>query len=287
MKNLYLFLIGLVLIASSSVAFGTSGVEAAESGWPECRLGESTHNVNDCRTRAVNYKGVSGPASGNDQAWFDWAHQEPKPLSGPTACGIAPSVCLPTPTPTTQPTSTPTKAPTPTATTTPVPTSTPTVTPTPGPTSTPVPPVGGGDPEAPICRDENPQAPTLISVSVSGNDGVQLIWSEPDANVDSYAISYGLESGNYIYGVPNTGKTTTYRIGSLDLNRKYYFVVRSKKGCAISDTSNELSYPHSVSAHSLAETSSTLMRTLAGAFMVVGVGIATWNSRELLVKRIG
>ena len=83
----------------------------------------------------------------------------------------------------------------------------------------------------------------MLSIVKSGNDGVELTWTEPDANVEYYIISYGHEPGQELYGVPNTGKTTSFRIGALDLNQTYYFRVRSQKGCAVSAASNELRWP--------------------------------------------
>jgi hypothetical protein len=66
-----------------------------------------------------------------------------------------------------------------------------------------------------------------------------------------YLVSYGLESGKYLWGVPNVGRVTSFRISGLDMNQKYYFQVRSHKGCAPSEGSNELSYPHDVTGQVL------------------------------------
>ncbi len=91
-----------------------------DSGWAECRYGQSTYNLSSCRSKAENYKGVSGPSGGTDRDWYGWAISAPKPLSCGTTCGVAPSYCIVTNTPT------PTRTPTPVG-----PTSTPTRTPTP------------------------------------------------------------------------------------------------------------------------------------------------------------
>lgn len=155
---------------------------------------------------------------------------------------------------------------------------TPTATPTPGPTSVPLEPEHPGMPGAPVCNDQAPESPVLLSVTRSGTDGVELIWTQPDANVEYYVLSYGLEPGKYIYGVSNTGKTTTFRVGSLDLSKKYYFTVRSQKGCAVSAASNELSYPRSVGgAGGLASTDSQMISYLLGVMVSGGVGTTAWS----------
>ena len=125
---------------------------AAESGWPECVIGNPSHNVQGCRQRAEQYKGVSGPSSTSDSDWLSWAQSAPNPLSRDTSCGLAPSACesqkvscqslaFTLSTPSSTPTVTPTATITPTASPTITPTVTDTITPTqpPGssPTSTP------------------------------------------------------------------------------------------------------------------------------------------------------
>jgi len=163
------------------------------------------------------------------------------------------------------------------------PTPTPTGNPTPAPTTPPSNPPSN-PPSAPVCEDKLPEAPTLLSVNQSGKDGVELIWSQPDANVEYYMISYGLESGKYIFGVPNVGKVTSFRVGSLDLSKKYYFVVRSQKGCVSSNVSNELSFPKGkVKAAALADTSSNsvtnqVLAALAGLALTVWGGVYTYRT---------
>lgn len=162
---------------------------------------------------------------------------------------------------------------------TPTPTPTGTVSPTPTPTQ--VPPVGGSNspmPSAPQCPDPAPTAPTLLSVSKSGADGVELVWSEPDSNVNYYIISYGYEQNKEMFGVPNTGKTTRFRIGGLDLNKKYFFKVRSQKGCAVSGASNELSYPQTVGKiKNLANTDSRITFWLLVSGVFAGLSLAAWS----------
>jgi len=58
--------------------------------------------------------------------------------------------------------------------------------------------------------------------------------------VTHYSISYGLSSGNYIYGVSNTGNVTSFTVGGLDSGAGYCFAVRAVHDCAPSGLSNEI-----------------------------------------------
>jgi len=88
----------------------------------------------------------------------------------------------------------------------------------------------------------------MLTATKSGDSSVTLTWTQPDANVEYYIVSYGYQPNTYLFGVPNTGKTTSYQINSLDLTKTFYFVVRSQKGCAVSSASNEISYKPTTSA---------------------------------------
>lgn len=76
------------------------------SGWPECIFGSATYNKQTCRSRAENWKGVDGPTTEDDSAWYTWAINPPKPLSCGTTCGIAPTACDESPTTTPAPSNT-------------------------------------------------------------------------------------------------------------------------------------------------------------------------------------
>jgi len=135
---------------------------------------------------------------------------------------------------------------------------------------------------APVCNDPVLRAPVVVSVVKSDKDSVDLAWTNVQ-EADDYMISYGVESGNYIYGVPSTGRVTSYRIGALDLNKHYYFQVRAIRGCMPGDPSNELEYPQSLAIGGqvlgLAATSGIELGLYA---MVVGSGIssAVWLWRR-------
>ena len=68
---------------------------------------------------------------------------------------------------------------------------------------------------------------------------MKLTWTAAD-KASTYAISYGLKPGEYIYGILDTGNVLEYTINELDPNQKYYFAVRAIHGCRPGDLSNEL-----------------------------------------------
>ncbi len=174
----------------------------------------------------------------------------------------------PTATPTTPPTATPTTRP-PSATATPTgsqpsltPTpTTPSVQTTPAPTGTTLSPTPtssasqtninnttssgtadstGTQSKPKTCSATAPNVPKLLSVKPISQTSVTLEWSEV-LNASHYSVSYGTESGSYLYGVSNTGKTTSFTVKSLGKNSIYYFVVQAIADCAPSKISNELS----------------------------------------------
>lgn len=160
----------------------------------------------------------------------------PPPPPPPPPC---PPCLTPTPTPT--PTIVPTPTPTPTLEPTPTPVElTPTPTPPPGNGGVGGPPPGGGPPGPagpPVCGAQTPPAPYLKTLTVLGGGGVELVW-DPVAEATHYNISYGPSSGNYLYGVANTGKVTSFRVGGLGTGT-YCFALRAVNDCAPSGLSNE------------------------------------------------
>jgi hypothetical protein len=163
------------------------------------------------------------------------------------SCCPCPPFCWPTPTPTEIPIE---PSPTPTLTEpTPTPTpqeSEPSATPTLTPTPTSLPAVGGdggggdgGTAGPPHCGAEVPAAPRLVNLDRPKPAEVILVWT-PVEPTTHYAIVYGLTSGNYLYGVDNTGKVTSFTVGGLNPNADYCFAVRAVNDCAPSPLSNEL-----------------------------------------------
>jgi hypothetical protein len=88
-----------------------------------------------------------------------------------------------------------------------------------------------------------PAAPVLNSVTSNSDHQATLTWTDSANPVSNYLISYGITSGSYIYGDPNVGNQgiTTFTIGSLAGNKKYYFVVGASNNCGASAFSNEMS----------------------------------------------
>jgi hypothetical protein len=95
-----------------------------------------------------------------------------------------------------------------------------------------------------LCSDTPPgSAPKLISATAISTAKILLKWTAASDPVSYYLLSYGVTSGQYIYGNPNVGghDTTSYVVGGLAPNKKYYFVVRAGNGCSPGSFSNELS----------------------------------------------
>ncbi len=88
-----------------------------------------------------------------------------------------------------------------------------------------------------VCDSIKPGTPVLTSIKRIGSTAT-LSWN-PVQNATHYSISYGVESGKYLYGVPNTGNVTQFTIGSLDPNKTYYWEVRAVNNCMPSDASSQ------------------------------------------------
>lgn len=94
------------------------------------------------------------------------------------------------------------------------------------------------------CSDSPPGGtPQLLSAVAKGSNQIVLSWTGAANPVSHYLVSYGITSGQYIYGNPNVGGqgTTSYTVGSLSPGKKYYFVVQAINGCTPGNFSNEVS----------------------------------------------
>jgi flagellar basal body-associated protein FliL len=93
------------------------------------------------------------------------------------------------------------------------------------------------------CNYNAPGAPQLTSAVANGDNQITLTWTDASDPVSYYLISYGLTSGQYIYGNPNVGNqgTTSYTVGNLAAGTTYYFAVKAVNGCTPSSASNEVS----------------------------------------------
>ncbi len=105
-------------------------------------------------------------------------------------------------------------------------------------TPTPTPPAPG------VCTDSVPGSTVQLTSAVSTDaHDITLTWTDASNPVTNYVVSYGLSSGNYIYGDPNIGGqgTTSFTVGGLNTGTKYYFAVMANNGCTAGSYSNEMS----------------------------------------------
>jgi hypothetical protein len=88
-----------------------------------------------------------------------------------------------------------------------------------------------------------PATPVLSSVISNSNNTATLTWVDSADPVSNYLVSYGIASKNYVYGDSNIGSqgTTSFTVGSLSGNKKYYFAVAANNNCGASGFSNEVS----------------------------------------------
>lgn len=99
-------------------------------------------------------------------------------------------------------------------------------------------------PSAPGCGEVAPSsAPWLYGAIPQSSNSILLYFTDAGDPVDSYALEFGTESGNYQWGATNIGGKgmRTYLVQSLQPNKTYYFRVRGGNGCATGAWSNELS----------------------------------------------
>lgn len=239
--------------------------------------------------KIVNYVGLKKVIKVGAECSFPLC-PPPEPPTPPCPPPCPPECPTPTPTVST-PTLTPTLPPLTPTPTSEEPTSTPTPTlpsqPSPTPTSSPAggeggvggQPGGGGPPS---CGAQIPPVPHLKSVTKIKSDEAELIW-DPVEPVTHYSLSYGPSSGNYLYGVPNTGKVTSFRVGALG-SGNYCFIVRAVNDCAPSGPSNEICtggvVPQVLGAKVLGATGSTLDELLAILVIMgsicVGLGLRSY-----------
>lgn len=165
--------------------------------------------------------------------------------SNPPFPPCPPGCCVPTPTPTPtiEPIATPT-LPVPTLTSAPSPSPTPSISLGVSPTPTSPPAVGGnggggGESVEPHCDAQVPPQPNLKKATRIDQEKVELFWG-PVSPVTHYNISYGFSSGNYLYGVSNTGNVTSFMVGGLQSGADYCFVVRAVNDCSPGNLSNEI-----------------------------------------------
>jgi hypothetical protein len=95
-----------------------------------------------------------------------------------------------------------------------------------------------------LCHDTPPGgAPKLISATALSGTKILLKWTQAPDPVTYYLLTYGTSSGQYHYGSANIGghDATSYVVGELTPNKKYYFKIRAGNGCSPGAFSNEIS----------------------------------------------
>lgn len=99
-------------------------------------------------------------------------------------------------------------------------------------------------PSAPSCDKTAPGgAPLLWGATSKGTDSILLQFGAASDPVEHYALEFGVESGNYIWGATTIGNQDTrdYLVDHLSPNTTYYFRIRAGNGCTAGDWSNEIS----------------------------------------------
>lgn len=97
------------------------------------------------------------------------------------------------------------------------------------------------------CTDQKPgpKAPWLYGAIAKNSNTVSLFFTPADKPVDKYVLTYGTNSGNYIYGVQdlriNSNNQMTFDVQNLKPATVYYFRIRAGNGCATGSWSNEIS----------------------------------------------
>ena len=97
----------------------------------------------------------------------------------------------------------------------------------------------------PYCSDATPGgSPELFQITAEDTSAT-IYFSPAQGPINSYHISYGHETGNYMYGAIIPGKNDdgvrSFTIGGLKPNTEYFFKVMPIHGCAPGVSSNELS----------------------------------------------
>lgn len=98
---------------------------------------------------------------------------------------------------------------------------------------------GGGGQGGGGCGNAKPGNAILRTALPAGTGKVKLSWIKANG-ADHYSLVYGLSSGNYIYGAPDTGETDNFTVSDLDPGKAYCFAIRPANGCMPGDLSNEI-----------------------------------------------
>lgn len=99
----------------------------------------------------------------------------------------------------------------------------------------------GGSVGAPSCNEQAPtSAPKITSALTSGKNEITLNWEKANGPVTHYVLAYGFEKGKPIYGNPNIGNVTSFKVKGLSGGFTYFFKVRASNGCRPGENSSEI-----------------------------------------------
>lgn len=103
---------------------------------------------------------------------------------------------------------------------------------------------GYATPKVPSCRDAKPSSvPDLFQIDATGTQAT-LYFSPVTSNVNKYAVVYGHEPGQELFGTEfaqgRSSGVLSHTIGHLNPNTDYYFRVLPINGCMPGDWSNEM-----------------------------------------------
>ncbi len=118
-------------------------------------------------------------------------------------------------------------------------------------TDTPPPAIGGDNgngngtngpssPSAPVCSDLLPFAPTNLAATSLSPSQVLLSWDTISPPFTSFLLAFGPAIGDYRWGNPNIGTSTSYTVTSLAPGAQYCFYVRAQNGCMPGPISNQV-----------------------------------------------
>lgn len=98
---------------------------------------------------------------------------------------------------------------------------------------------GGGGGEPFVCHDTPPTGTPFVSVISRDANSVTLSFGGA-TGTSHYALNFGVQPNNPIYGNPNIGNGPTYTVTGLDPNTNYFFQVIPINGCAPGNRSAEI-----------------------------------------------
>lgn len=97
--------------------------------------------------------------------------------------------------------------------------------------------------EVPKCHANTPVGrPWIVAGHALNATQIQLNFTNVASPIDHFSLTYGVESGHYIYGAENIGNknSSSYVVNALTPGRTYFFKINGVNGCAPGEWSNEV-----------------------------------------------